>query len=299
MVRNNYQADAKIKDNSTRVFAADMQKVVLLPRMPNTKETFFNSRLITFNETFAAMQKSTNHIIVLWHEAIASRRSEEVASAFIKFLKSNRDVEKVIVWMDNCTGQNKNFALYSAILSYMNSEYCTIEQVTLKYLVKGHTFMAADGLHGRIEQAMRKMKNVLDFDDFQDACKKSSSRSNIINMKAEDFYKFQNMIRIRKKDNDTIPLFKSITSARFSRGSTDFEYQTHPEGDWQVTTNTLKKRAKLLMPDSMKGPRGISKTKKEIILKEIVSKIKTNRREFWINLPENEASEDLLEANII
>lgn len=73
-----------------------MQKVVLLPRMPDVKETFFISRLITYNETFAYMQKKNGrHHFILWHEGIADRRAED------EFLCLNRDAKKIIIWMDN------------------------------------------------------------------------------------------------------------------------------------------------------------------------------------------------------
>ena len=105
-------------------------------QIPYVKESFFTSRLITFNETSASMQKKGgHHNLILWHEGIADRRAEEVASAFIAFLKLNRDANKIIIWMDNCTGQNKNFALYSSILCYINSPYCLTNEIILKYLV--------------------------------------------------------------------------------------------------------------------------------------------------------------------
>jgi len=37
--------------------------------------------------------------------------------------------------------------------------------VTLRYLVPGHTHMAADSIHGHIEKCMRQKKNVFDMED--------------------------------------------------------------------------------------------------------------------------------------
>nr|CAI5839242.1 unnamed protein product [Callosobruchus analis] len=58
--------------------------------MPKIKDSFFNSRLILFNETFASLAKDNNRICVLWHEAIAGRRTEDVACAFPKVLHNLR-----------------------------------------------------------------------------------------------------------------------------------------------------------------------------------------------------------------
>ena len=43
-----------------------------------------------------------NTISVLWHEAIAGRKAEEIASAFVTSIKEERDIKHVIFWMDNC-----------------------------------------------------------------------------------------------------------------------------------------------------------------------------------------------------
>ena len=38
--------------------------------------------------------------------------------------------------------------------------------LTIKYLKKGHTFMSADVIHGTVKKAMKKKRNVFDFEDF-------------------------------------------------------------------------------------------------------------------------------------
>ena len=54
--------------NGFNVYAVDMQRVILLPKL-STKESFFVSRLIVFNETFARMGADhESDYVVLWHE---------------------------------------------------------------------------------------------------------------------------------------------------------------------------------------------------------------------------------------
>ena len=70
------------------------------------------------------------------------RNVEDVASAFILVLRSNhfRDVEFLTVWIDNCSAQNKNWTLYTALCHEVNN-CLSVSEVTLKYFEKGHTFM--------------------------------------------------------------------------------------------------------------------------------------------------------------
>ena len=101
-------------NRNQRLFTADMQKVILLPKM-TTKEHFFVSRLVVFNETFASMNEEVD-FAVLWHEGIAGRLATNVASAYIKCINLSGDT--VTVWVDNCSGQNKNWTLFSALVWY-------------------------------------------------------------------------------------------------------------------------------------------------------------------------------------
>lgn len=273
--------------------------------MPKVKDSFFTSRLVLFNETFGAMAKKYEHFCILWHEAIAGRRAEDIASSFLKFLECNRDAEHIILWLDNCSGQNKNNILISAILSYINSSLCTTKTITLKYLISGYTYMAADGLHGKIEQAVRKMGNVEDFTDFKECCKKASARMNVVEMQYNDFLKLENKLKTfsRKKKleqvDDQLPYFKDIVAMKFIKGSESLYVKTnYDDDDYSCRSNILKKNTSLVLPQHIQGARGISTAKKETIVKRLVSKMTETRRQFWLNLPENNNAGDVLNDGI-
>uniref|UniRef100_A0A6P7GZS5 Uncharacterized protein LOC114349017 n=1 Tax=Diabrotica virgifera virgifera TaxID=50390 RepID=A0A6P7GZS5_DIAVI len=85
--RQAYQADQEKKlDSDERIFSVDMQKVLLLPKM-STKNSFFISRLVVFNETFASLGNDEN-ICVMWHEAIRGRSAADVTSAYYNIMKN-------------------------------------------------------------------------------------------------------------------------------------------------------------------------------------------------------------------
>lgn len=85
----------------------------------------------------------------------------------------------------NCTGQNKNWNLYSSIVQRLSLSQISVETITLKYFEKGHTFMAADSLRNQVEEGvcMRRyfFDNILAV-NLEDA----------IEMSREDFYNFRN-----------------------------------------------------------------------------------------------------------
>ena len=84
---------------------------------------------------------------IVWHEGISGCDAPDVASAFLKLLEGKRDLEHVVIWMDNCTSQNKNWVLVTALLHAVDREDVGVQRVTLKFLEKGHTSMSADCIH--------------------------------------------------------------------------------------------------------------------------------------------------------
>ena len=66
---------------------------------------------------------------------------------------------------DNCTSQNKNWTIFTALVDEVNRPG-PLEEMIIRYFEKGHTFMSADSFHHQIEKGMRAAKNVLDGGDF-------------------------------------------------------------------------------------------------------------------------------------
>ena len=56
--RQAYNEDnSKVWSSTSRVYAVDLQKVLLLPVITGLKSCIFTPRLIVFNETFASMKE--------------------------------------------------------------------------------------------------------------------------------------------------------------------------------------------------------------------------------------------------
>lgn len=214
--RKSYEGDVcKIWDNTTELFAVDMQKVLIIPKM-TTKNSFFVSRLVCFNETFANLRKNGTNFCIMWHEAIKGRTGPDVVSTFYNLLKNLADNTKnVIFWADNCAAQNKNWTLFTSCVIFVNENWGP-DTITFKYFESGHSFMKADAIHGAIGKKWNKAKEVLDFEDLLNLIKTSCRYNKIIELHAEDFASFENGCQARKQGTNTIPLLeKNICSKKF------------------------------------------------------------------------------------
>jgi len=126
----------------------------MLPRLPGVKTCIFTRRLVAFHETFAPLGTASNSetkrpvISTLWHEAISGRNAEDLAGPFIEVICSEymRDIRQILFYVHNCSAQNKNWTLFAALTTEVNSDTGP-DTITLCYLKKGHTFMSADSFH--------------------------------------------------------------------------------------------------------------------------------------------------------
>lgn len=286
--------DGAADAENTSIFTVDMQKVILLPKM-TIKEHFFVSRLVVFNETFASV-KEDGDFVILWHEAISGRLGVDVASTYIKCVNLC-ETDIVIFWADNCTGQNKNWALYTVLCWCVNQNWGP-QSIIMKYFERGHTFMRADSVHGSIGRKMKKCPEICTFPDFVDLCDKSGAKIKPITMQYHDFYEFEDGHRNRQSKNITLPLLASISVAEFRKGSRTMFFKQGFEGDYQEV-DFLKPKFRLdVTPPTKNQPRGIPGVKRQNILKladSFASATAAAKRKFWQEIPVNDGNVDLVE----
>lgn len=279
-----------------RIYSMDLQKVMLLPIMPNTKTCFFTSRLVIFNHTFATLNPNAleNSYCVVWHEAISGRKAEALVDALMRVIRRERDVTDFIFWADNCTSQNKNWMLYTSLVAEVN-DYAGPNQITIRYLTTGHTHMSADGIHGNIEKKIRKKRIIYDFEELLQVIK--SARKKVEVLPLENFNLWQSKKRTTTKIDDPLKGFtlNSVVEVRFEKGSNLLKYKNDfAEENYKELNFLQKKYNTIFFKPTALGVRGISSIKKNNILKQLVPLMPSNRQIFWNSLPESETSMDLV-----
>lgn len=100
------------------------------------------------------------------HEAISGRKKDDIVSCFRAFFIQNRDLKHIVLWLDNCAAQNKNWGLFSYLVYLINSKEVNLQTVTMRYLEVGHTYMSADEFHHQVELSLKRKKRLYNFEDF-------------------------------------------------------------------------------------------------------------------------------------
>ena len=129
----------------------------MLPRIPGVKTIALNKRIIAFHETFAAVgtKPKRPNISIVWHEALTDCFFSEIASCFEAVIRYEHDISSFIVWVKNCSSQNKNWCPFSSITTTVNLPNIAAKEIILKFFETSHTFMSADSVHAGEEKEMR------------------------------------------------------------------------------------------------------------------------------------------------
>ncbi len=295
--RDEYRTDSDALKMAGRLaVSADLQKVIMLPQIPGCKSVLFTRRIIAFNETFAilggiAKKSAEKHFLVVWNEVVQGRRAENICSAFWQFLKANRDCKEIVIWMDNCAAQNKNWVLFTMFLPAVNG-LCEAKTITLKYLEAGHTFMSADSVHHGIEKEMKQVRNIYDWGDFVSMARNSNSKNTTVwDMQISDFQKWKDGFSKAKQIRAKPRIFlKDIVCLQFRQGQKIFYYKKSFKEDF-LAADLLKQKFLLEEPQAETIPRGISAERKGSILTKLGPLMPVNRKYFWEHLHESDAPE--------
>lgn len=194
-------SEKTIDCKTTVCVSADLQKVIMLPRIDSFKKVLFTKRIVVYNESFVPLGKKSKTVplAVLWHEATSGRNREDIISTFYTFLLKNRDKKEIIIWLDNCSSQNKNWALYTFLVYVINSNDIAAQSIELLYFEPGHSFMSSDYFHHQIELSLKHQRKTYDFNDFVAAVKSANKKNvEVHEMQISDFYDWKDCTSIYK-----------------------------------------------------------------------------------------------------
>lgn len=192
------------KTDDVHVISFDLQKVFPIPKI-TTNEAYYKRQLSVLNFGIQDLTSEQAYMYV-WHEGIASRGPQEVASCLKMYVKKYVQCNKLIAWSDSCGGQNRNIKIVLAYMYLVAQPDILVDTIIHKFCVSGHSYLPNDRDFSQIENKIRKKDNVYSFDEFVEIIKSSKQNQlpfKVTKMSGDDFIstkKLEQQITNRKKD---------------------------------------------------------------------------------------------------
>jgi len=300
IARKFYENDRDHPQPNTVYVSADLMKVILLPYLRKYKAAAFTPRLVTYLEAYTPLGNAAGllNYISVWHEAISGRRCWNLASSFYAFLiavsvtySDHEGSITLVIWLDNCTSQNKNWTLFAWLLHWVN-KLKNIRKIILKFLEIGHSHMSADSTHGVVERLLRRAEQVHDFNHFIRTCQKASVKYTVEPLEYHDHYKLPNLTKTPKPV--TFPKLREMKRVMFVKGSYKLHYSNSMEGEFEtaniLSTTQFPDMEALRQPEA----RGMNDKKKQKIVENLGDLLPADSKDWWSNLKSSETIRDLL-----
>ena len=240
--------DAAKNDRTKSVWTMDLQAVMLCPRT-SMQEAYYRKKLQVHNLTFfnRATKDATCYF---FSETNANLEAETFAflhQAHFRHLIRNdpkyASAEEFVIWSDGCGYQNRNAVVASA---FLDTAIRTKKTIVQKYLIPGHTHMACDSVHARIQNAMpSEMMVPRDYELVAEAARTSPRPYRVISWEWQEFQKqpevFFTSIRPGKKVGD-----KCVNDLRAIKYTPEGKcyYKTDFEDDWAELPQRINRNAR-------------------------------------------------------
>ena len=143
-----------------QVACFDLQAALPTPN-GQVSSFYYRSKLLTYNSTICHLEMKAQGDVYcyMWHEGEGKRGAIEIGTCLLNFFKetsekANSENLEVVLYSDNCAGQQKNkFVLAAFLFAVTNYK---IKSITHKFLVTGHSQHEGDNVHSLIEKNIQR-----------------------------------------------------------------------------------------------------------------------------------------------
>ena len=291
------------EDETVQTLTFDLQKTHPLPKLP-TGIVYYKRQLNFFNLGIA-VGSTGKGIFNVWLEYEAGRGTQEVGSCLRKFIINNikAPVTKLNLWSDSCGGQNRSIKLVLMLIHILQN-HPSLEEIQLKFLLSGHSFLPNDSHFGDVECALKSQQRVYTDQDYINIMRACRNKNKFIVNKItrEDIVSVINLERAitnRKVDinkqsiswlkTHEIVLKKDKPYVLFMKNN--IKDETYAQVDIEKKTKGRKPNLKEIMLPLL-WPNGKPLSSEKIKdLKEIMKLIPQDAKVFYNFLKENQCQE--------
>jgi len=150
---------------------------------------YYKRQLWTY--CFGVHNLGNNNVTMdVWDESIASRGPQEIGSCILHYVNNYVTSQKLIMYSDQCGGQNRNIKMAALCNYIVASPSNTVVEIDHKFLVGGHSFLPCDQDFGLVEKQKKFHSEIHLPDDWKSVITSARKRNpfKIVNMTKNDFF---------------------------------------------------------------------------------------------------------------
>lgn len=141
-----YEGDQQLPSSDALVVAFDFKQNISLPfHLQQAQQEYYTSvfNVNVFCIIFENLKEKKYHPLI-WEETKGGKTLNEIGTCLLSVLQQLQSKpDNIIVWVDNCSYQNKNFLLFVFLL-FLVSEKKVAKSICFKYFVSGHSHFSPD-----------------------------------------------------------------------------------------------------------------------------------------------------------
>ncbi|XP_023211752.1 uncharacterized protein LOC111614620 [Centruroides sculpturatus] len=272
--------EAAKQDTNKIACCFDLQAVLPSP-CGECSSLYYKRKLSCYNFTIYDISNSKGHCY-FWHEGLAKRGSNEIGTCLYKFITSlPNTVNEVVLFSDNCAGQNKNKFIASLLLYCVNN-IDHINTITHKFLIQGHTQNENDSMHSTIEREKRRVVKggtitlPAQWVPVLKLAKKKGSVYNVTELDTADIFNLKDLSQqmgnnFSKNENNNLVNWPNIKIIKVMKQDpyTIFYKHSYAQEDFEKLNIRQRMRgrsAKVMLHPAYSSPPGIDAGKKKDLL---------------------------------
>lgn len=149
----------------------DLQQIQPLPKSC-IQEAYYSRQIGLYNLAIVNLTDKVSKLYT-WTEEQAGKGSAEISSALLNYLLNAEfeNKKELRLFCDGCVSQNKNNIVLRTLQYYLSRPRVQIEEIKMFFPVRGHSYLPADRIFGRIEKLLRKKQTIVTKEDYHDTFK--------------------------------------------------------------------------------------------------------------------------------